>query len=471
MNNLEEILFGTYKYKQSLYFAFIYAVALIFFQEYFSFTIFFTQIFLINSLTAISLIKNRLGVIPSARYLFIVSPGFLQGLVWFFSDGNVRVAFLANDYITEEIVRQVVLMSTIGGVSAMIGFVVRPIRFKILVPSISITRRHTQIIFILFLAFAFWHAKNLGSSMLTSGAYGGDTEESTKSPIGTINVFYFLFFSIFFIYRLFHQKINRLTKYSYYIIALIIILYVALRGVRQDSLGFILAVITILYSSGIDFKKKTQYRIVFSLFCFSWLGSILTGILRSEFSLAYLVQILSDPLSLFFFLKDEYLVVNLDTASMTIGTLNVIPYKIKEGGFLLGKTFFDWLPRTFPEFIYPNRPEDPSYLMQYQGEWFGWGGIHEIAEEFWNFGYLGVIVLPFLFSYLIHSLGKSFIQSSSFFTAIPIVWLIMMPRWSWYQIFALYKSTIVMVIVIYILYFIVGLSTSGGFKTMSHKSK
>lgn len=471
MNNLEEILFGTHKSRVVLLIAFFYSLVLIFLNKYFNFTYFFIHIFLINTLVAFTLITNRLGVIPSARYLFIVAPGFLQSLFWFFSDGNVRVAFLANDYINEDIVRQVSLISTIGGVSAMLGFIVKPIRFKIFVPSISITKFHTQFIFFLFLAFAFWHAKTLGASMLSSGGYGGDTEESIKAPIGAINVFYFLFFSIFFIYRLFQKKSNQLTKIAYYLIALIIVLYIALRGVRQDSLGFMLAVITILYASRLNFEKRAQYRIVFGLFIFCWLGSIITGTIRSEFNAAYLVQILSNPIGLFFFIKDNYLVVNLDTASMTIGTLNVIPYKINEGGFLLGKTFFDWLPRTFPEFLFPNRPEDPSYLMQYEGQWFGWGGIHEIAEEYWNFGFLGVIIMPFLFSYLINSLGKSFIRSSSFFTAIPIVWLIMMPRWSWYQIFALYKSTIVMVIIIYILYSIIIFYSSGGVKMIAFKRK
>jgi len=137
----------------------------------------------------------------------------------------------------------------------------------------------------------------------------------------------------------------------------------------------------------------------------------------------------------------------MNTASMTIGTLNILPYKLLEKGFLYGQTYLDWIPRTFPDFIYPNRPIGPEFEMKIGDEWFGWGGIHEASEAYWNFGILGIIFIPFFISYLLNSLGKTFLRSNSFLSAIPIVWLIMMPRWIWYQTFALYKSTLTMIVI------------------------
>ena len=320
-------------------------------------------------------------------------------------------------------------------------------------PAVKITKRFTIVFYILFALVAIYYARTIGESLLTSKVYASGTEDPNPVRIGTLNVFFFFFFSLFFFYRFWMTEYTRREKIFYICITLCIITYVALRGVRQDSIGFLLAIFSISYASKLQFKGKPLYYFVFFLFCLSWLGSLFSGLIRSDFTFETLQMVVGNPFVFFFSIRGNYPTVNLDTASMTIGTLNVIPYKIEEQGYLLGKTFIDWLPRTFPQFMLPSRPEDPAYEMHYNGDWFGWGGIHEAAEEYWNFGFIGVIILPFLFSYLINSLGKSFIRSGSFFSAIPIVWLIMMPRWIWYQVFALYKSTFVMCLIIYFLYF------------------
>lgn len=233
------------------------------------------------------------------------------------------------------------------------------------------------------------------------------------------------------------------------IIILTIIIYVAIKGVRQDSIGLLLALFAIVYAKRIVDKNNSPYFYVIILFFISWIGSTITGGLRENFT-AESLSSLSSSLP-FFLISGGYVVFNMNTASMTIGTLNVIPYKINENGYLFGKSYFDWIPRTLPEFILKNRPEGPEFHMNHNGIWFGWGGIHEVAEAYWNFGYIGVIIVPFIISYLLNSFGKSLMRSSLLLATIPVVWLITMPRWIWYQNFALYKSTITMLIIAFIL--------------------
>ncbi|HQT58831.1 hypothetical protein [Daejeonella sp.] len=301
-----------------------------------------------------------------------------------------------------------------------------------------------------FILFAVYYGSSLGKSLIEIKQYATNTE-STKTVVGVINVFYFYFLALFFVYRFWlYDKFSFVDYKIYMVIILVIVGYIALRGVRQDSIGLVLAVFAISYSRKFVRKDKAMYPFVLLLFFISWVGSTFTGALREDATASSLAGLLTRMPFIMF--SKGYIVFNMNTASMTIGTLNVIPYKLIDTGYLYGESFLNWIPRTLPEFLLSNRPEGPEFAMHYNDIWFGWGGIHEVAEEFWNFGYLGVLLLPLTFSYLLNSLGKSFLRSGSFFMAIPVVWLIMMPRWIWYQIFALYKSTITMFIIALLLF-------------------
>jgi hypothetical protein len=354
--------------------------------------------------------------------------------------------------LTPLIIKTVAVLSTMAGTSSLLGFMCKPIVvFSKTNLNLEKYFNLRNLLFILFILFAIFYAITIGESLFVTGSYGNDEGVDSVLKIGTLNVFYFYFISIFFIIVSMEIKLSKFSSKLYSTIFYFVIFYIAIRGVRQDSLGVILALIVLTYL--INKKSTIVHFKIMILFFFSWFASVFTGIIRANFSLS---TILSSPIQLFISLfkqVNDYLVLNLDTASMTIGTLNVIPYKINEKGYLLGSSYLQWLPRTLPSFIYPERPEDISFQMHYNGEWFGWGGIHEVGEAFWNFGAIGVLLVPFIFSYIMNSFGKSFLKSKSLYTAIPIVWIIMMPRYIWYQGFAFYKSTITVFLIIYFLNF------------------
>ncbi len=445
MKNLEQILLGNSYNKVESLVPLIFSIFICIIEPFLSPIYFLLCIIIINYLIVRLLIKFKLGILPCSLYLFLVSPGIIQAIVWHSTQGTVSVALLGNDYLNSKIVNFVCLISTISGASAIAGFLIKPAIFKI--QKIDTLKNDKSIIisFLLFIFCGLLYARSTGESIIETGGYISDGQDTKASTIGTLNVFYFFFFSYFFIFKYWKDNITKTELIFYSIVTLSTVLYIATRGVRQDSIGFLLAFFAIIKSKKYILKNKSIYYFVLFLFFISWIGSIITGVLRESLTPGNLLLIFQNPLSLLTIISSNYITFNMNTASMTIGTLNVIPLKVNEQGYLLGKSFFDWLPRTFPEFIYPNRPIGPEFNMHYNNEWFGWGGIHETSEIYWNFGYFGVILLPLVISYLLNSFGKSFLRSNSPFSCIPIVWLIMLPRWSWYQLFALYKSTFVMI--------------------------
>ncbi len=67
---------------------------------------------------------------------------------------------------------------------------------------------------------------------------------------------------------------------------------------------------------------------------------------------------------------------------------------------LLGNTYFDFIPRTLPAFLYPDRPRDSSFIFYEMGYPYG-GGIFELAEAYLNFHALGCFIVPFAISALL----------------------------------------------------------------------
>jgi hypothetical protein len=452
-SEFSDILFknGNIKTLVVAFFVLILNIAVHISIDYFSDSVFLIYIILINTILAFCHINSNLGIIPCARYILIVSPGFLQYLIYFFTDDNIRIAFLANDYLNVSIFKNVASISNIAATSSLIGFCFKPIENNINLNNFlkKYYIPYKQIFFLLFVFFAVTYALTIGESMLTSGSYGNSESGESTVKIGTLNVFYFYFVSIFFIISSIELKLSKTASIIYSSIFYLTIIFIALRGVRQDSLGVPLSLLTVVYF--LRNKNVNKYYTLFFLFIFAWIGSIITGIIRADFSLQTLSSIFVIFTSTFFKNMQGYLALNLDTASMTVGTLNVIPYKIEELGYLWGSSYLDWIPRTLPSFVYENRPVDLAFQMHYNGDWFGWGGVHEVAEAYWNFGIFGVVVIPFIISLVLNLLGTKFINSKSLYSAIPLVWLIMLPRYVWYQSFGFYKSTIVLCFLVFLI--------------------
>lgn len=121
--------------------------------------------------------------------------------------------------------------------------------------------------------------------------------------------------------------------------------------------------------------------------------------------------------------------------------------------FQWGGPYFDYILRTPPSFIYPDRPKDLSSLFEEYG-YISIGGFFELAEAYLSFGLLGVIIIPAIISCLFKYLQNKAINGSLLHYILLLSILSVFMRGAWYQTFAYYKA-MVTGLIIYILLFVV----------------
>ena len=301
MIRLEQILFGYFKGRKQILLIYLITLFVALVSNFLPLKVLFVTIFMIASSIAFFLIRSKPGIIPIARFFFIISPGFIQFLLWVLFDGGIRIGFLANNYITESIVRQVAVLSTVASVSSVLGFYLKPFYINLRLTTQLINDRIVMLSFLFFILFGLIYAKTLGPSILETGVYadsGG--EEVDRYKFGTLNVFYFYFFSLFYVNKNFILDKKQDLLNAYILIALLVVFFLALRGIRQDSLGLILAIISIYLAEKRITANKGLYSFVFFMFILSWLGAVLTSVIRSDFNLTEILLVFSNPLNLLF---------------------------------------------------------------------------------------------------------------------------------------------------------------------------
>ena len=118
--------------------------------------------------------------------------------------------------------------------------------------------------------------------------------------------------------------------------------------------------------------------------------------------------------------------------------------------FNFGQSYFDYLLRSPPEFLYPERPRDLAWIFPDYG-YSAIGGFFELAEAFYSFGLLGCFFIPFIISFIIsRSYSKAMRGSFLWLFICAGIWAATF-RGGWYQTFAYYKS-ILTGIILYLIF-------------------
>lgn len=109
--------------------------------------------------------------------------------------------------------------------------------------------------------------------------------------------------------------------------------------------------------------------------------------------------------------------------------------------FSFGWHYLEYIFRTPPQFLYPDRPEDLSSIFETYG-YLSIGGFFELAEAFLNFGIWGVLIIPAIITfYFKRVLDKA--VSGSFLNYILLLAIVsVFMRGAWYQTFAYYKAIV-----------------------------
>lgn len=280
---------------------------------------------------------------------------------------------------------------------------------------------------------------NSSTGTILDSAYGTGTEGSPL--IGSASAMGGISLSIMFYCALIARK------KSYWIVIGLVACYLLLwcqilRGLRQDVVGaaFSCLVLFLMFElRNVSIKLKYFFYVVpLFLLLEVW------GLVRSGLSL-----FLAGRLNV-----TELLDMGLGNAAIlpgvvysgTLGPIattfaNVVAlFERHSVSLLYGQGYLDYILRTPPEFLYPDRPKDFATMFVDYGLSSG-GGFFELAEAYLNFGLIGVFIAPFAISFIISGVYSRAIQRQNIFyvfalSSILCVWL----RGSWYQTFAFYKS-------------------------------
>lgn len=240
------------------------------------------------------------------------------------------------------------------------------------------------------------------------------TNISFAKPLMIISVLYFLVWAMFF------------------------------HGLRQDVLTALLgmyAVHSIARGKPPRIGMTGVMALVTLVLVFELWGTMRSSLATDGFDPLAAMELISSQ----FGISHVYQISTLSAIDTTVA--NTI-YLIQNGqvDFLYGQTFLEFILRTPPEFLYPDRPRDYAWMFQDYGL-VACGGFHELAEAYLNFGVAGVFFVPLILSFLISKAywGACVYQTAwRYFLLFSFIGIWM--RGTWYQIFAFYKTFLTAII-------------------------
>lgn len=214
-----------------------------------------------------------------------------------------------------------------------------------------------------------------------------------------------------------------------------------IRGGRQDVLSCLFGLYVVYWGRkqlGAPISTRTIVVGAIGYVLMEYLGFIRGNVLSSGF--AY-----TDS---FFEFINYYLnphgVVSFGTISPIVSTFANTLYALKTGigEHIWGRGYWEYILRTPPEFLYPNRPADYAWIFL---DWklSAGGGFFELAEAYYNFGIVGVIVVPMGISFVIARVFSRYVREAGMLNSFLLFGILsVFLRGALYQTFAFYKAII-----------------------------
>ena len=235
-------------------------------------------------------------------------------------------------------------------------------------------------------------------------------------------------------------KLN--LSYRHFVLVGLILIFLVwamfLHGLRQDVVTalFGLAVCKGLLDHnalGLSFGRITLIFLI--VIVVELMGVARSTLALEGFNLIDLFNIVSETL----FEKNAYHFGTVSPITTTFAnTVSLID--TNQVSLLWGKSYAEFIPRTPPEFIYPNRPQDYAWIFS-KYELMAAGGFFELAEAYLNFGLFGCLVMPGLLSFLMGQFYFNALHRQTLFSYMLLfTFLGIFLRGTWYQVFAFYKS-------------------------------
>jgi hypothetical protein len=314
------------------------------------------------------------------------------------------------------------------------------------------------IIFILLIFVSFFIS--LKNPLIFFGQYAA--KDGVKLPIHNLNtianLLLFILIMYYFKFKQFYMQNIKTFKYLiYFSIFYLLIFSELLRGMRMDFLNGIIGIIVLFtFYNYKNLVIRLKY-IIFGILLVIILQII--GLVRSVIGIYGFDKAIENILNYFNYIKGaentSLVLFNQGTINNIAATFSGIIYMIKNHiiDFIYGNGYVEYILRIPPQFLYPNRPESYAWIFDKHGMASG-GGIFELAMAYLNFGMIGVIIVPFIISFVIAYSYKLFKKNyfSLFNSILLFSILAVFMRGEWYQTFTFFKSIITGYILLFFIY-------------------
>jgi hypothetical protein len=292
----------------------------------------------------------------------------------------------------------------------------------------------SKIIFYISVPFIIWigilSAASYGPP-IWDGVYASDGAEGQL--LGNLQSMGIIFLTLAFI------SAKRLKENRYRLLSLFLIGYLLIWGIliRGGRLEFLSGLLTIFIATQVSEGKSPV--ISFKKYLYLAGAAVLMevfGYLRATLA--------STPAETMFEMYQRFYESGLifagtlsGIASTFANVLHMIRYEVVD--FQYGLPYLEYILRSPPQFLYPDRPRDLSSIFEIYS-YASMGGFFELAEAYLNFGVVGVFLVPFFLSWLIAYIYKQSIRGHNFSFFLLLGLISVFPRGAWYQSFAYYKS-------------------------------
>lgn len=418
-------------------------------SEFFYYFSIFTFIFILN--------KNLKNMLFFIRTFFLGIVGYLAYTVKFV-DETAFFSFHMQETQSVEIATLMLIFTNIALVGSEVGLYLG-LKVKIKTNDKLIIEDKKVYYVVFLLLFIVATVLSIKQPLIFFAQYATET---VKLPIQNFNTIgnILLFSTVLYYFKFKNLYKQNPSKLILFFVVVYLLLYAELfRGARMDFLNATIGLIILYY-----FYTYNTLKINFKIALYGILGFILLqiiGLIRSviaTFGFSGAINAVIRYWDKIGESSSSGVLFNQGTINNIAATFSGTIYMIQNHiiNFLYGSSYFDYILRIPPQFLYPDRPKSLAMIF---GEYnfSSGGGFFELAEAYLNFGVFGVFIIPLFISFIISFSYKLFtINKFSLFHSILLFSIIsVFMRGSLYQTFTFFKAIItgyILYLIIYLIY-------------------
>lgn len=389
------------------------------------------------------------NLIFTVRYFFLGVVGHLAAAVKFIDpDAKFGHHMVASQSI--EIVSVMLYMTNLALLFCYFGFYLGnkiPVTQRTEIKNENLIFLQVSIVFFIFVSILLNVTR--GPSIIY-GSYGSGSDDGFSTGLNNLNTIAIcLSYFIYILYLKLDEKCGLNKFYKKIIILSFLYFYIyvnLLHGVRMDALNGMFGLFVIykcVRTNNVNVSFKSFILVVIAFLIIQVIGAVRSNISSlSTDTIFFVINNLTSGSS-------SGILLYQGTLNDLATTFSGIIYLVEQYGFshLYGSSYFDWLARTPPEFLYPDRPRDLAWLF-YDNNFSSGGGFFELSEAFYNFGFLGAAIVPFFISFIL-ALSLKLYRNNSYSILHFVVlagFMSSLLRGALYQSFAYYKASVTVVI-------------------------